>query len=239
MTPMAPTHEEHASWTFVDLALFLGAILPCYLLGFMLVWVGQKLAPASFASNAVRALVFQTAIYGFLLGTLYVLVSVRHGQALWRSLGWTVPFRGAWICAVVAPILAIAISAVGSLLHAPAILNPVENLISGRASLFIVALFATVLGPLFEELFFRGFLFAVLQRDFGAWPAIALSALTFALLHGKEYEWAWQLLLLIFIAGAAFGYARYKTGSTAASALLHAGYNMTFFVGYLIVRSLR
>jgi membrane protease YdiL (CAAX protease family) len=32
----------------------------------------------------------------------------------------------------------------------------------------------------------------------------------------------------------AFGYARYKTGSTAAAALLHGGYNLTFIVGYLI-----
>jgi hypothetical protein len=35
-------------------------------------------------------------------------------------------------------------------------------------------------------------------------------------------------------AGIAFGYARYKTASTASAALLHAGYNLTFFVGYLI-----
>ncbi len=238
MIPLTPTHEEHASWTFVDLCLFLGAILPCYLMGFLLVRIGQAVAPATFASNAVRALVFQTAIYAFLLGTLYVLVSVRHGRELWKSLGWTLRFRGAWICVVAAPLLAISVSALGVIFHAPGI-NPVENLISGRVSRLFVAIFITILGPLFEELFFRGFLFAILQRDLGAWPAIVLSALTFSLLHGKEYEWSWQLLMLIFLAGAAFGYARYKTGSTAASALLHAGYNMTFFVGDLIVRSLR
>ena len=53
-------------------------------------------------------------------------------------------------------------------------------------------------------------------------------------MHGQEYQWFWQQLLVIGLAGVAFGYARYKTGSTAAAALLHGGYNLTFFVGYLI-----
>jgi membrane protease YdiL (CAAX protease family) len=235
---MTPSREDQSSWDFADLGLFLGAILPSFLVGWMLTWIGRTVAPATFANNAVRALVLQISIYAVLLGTLYVLVSVRHGQPLWRSLNWTLHFRGAWICLGVAPLLAIGISSLGAVLHAPAI-NPVENLISGRVSLVIVGLLVTILGPLFEELFFRGFLFAVLRRPLGAWPAIVLAAAPFALLHGPEYQWSWKLVVLIFLAGAAFGYARHKTGSTTASVLLHAGYNMTPFIGYLIVRSLR
>jgi membrane protease YdiL (CAAX protease family) len=91
-----------------------------------------------------------------------------------------------------------------------------------------------VLGPLFEELLFRGFLQPLLQRALGPWPAIFLAATGFAVLHGAQYKWSWQHLLLVGWAGVAFGYARYTTGSTAAAALLHGGYNLTFFVGYLI-----
>jgi membrane protease YdiL (CAAX protease family) len=122
----------------------------------------------------------------------------------------------------------------GVVLRAPAIPTPVERLISGRGSLLLVAFFAVVLGPIFEELLFRGFLQPLLERALGVWPAIALAATGFALLHGQEYQWVWQQLLVVGLAGAAFGYARYKTGSTAAGALLHGGYNLTFFVGYLI-----
>jgi membrane protease YdiL (CAAX protease family) len=156
---------------------------------------------------------------------------------LWRSLGWTLAFRGAWLCLLAAPFLAFGLAALGALSRAPAIPNPVENLISGRVSMLIAALFATILGPLFEELFFRGFLFAIVQRILGAWLAIALTSVAFSLLHGPEYQWAWQHLVVIFLAGLAFGYARYRTGSTAASTLLHAGYNMTLIAGYLVQRS--
>src|SRR5579862_7436179 len=239
---MTPSHDTGSvsdtgtAWTFEDLALFLGAIIPAYIVSMLVMIMGRALAPGIFSSTAIQTLVFQGSIYGLLLLTLYVLISVRHDQPLWRSLGWTLAFRGAWVCVAAAPFLAIGISALGALLRAPAIPTPVQRLISDRVSLAIVALFATALGPVFEELLFRGFLFPVIQKALGDWPAIVLAAIPFALLHGSQYEWAWQHLLLIGMAGIVFGYARYRTGSTAASALLHAGYNVTLFVAYLFQR---
>jgi len=234
---VTPSPEHQDSWDFTDLGLFLGAIVPCYLIGALLVYAGKAVAPGAFASEGVRTLVFQCALYALMLGALFALATVRHDQPLWRSLGWTLAFRGAWLCLAVSPFLAFGLAALGALTRAPLIPNPVENLISGRVSMFIAAVFATILGPLFEELFFRGFLFAVVQGVAGAWPAIALTSVVFSLLHGPEYQWAWQHLVVIFVAGVAFGFARYRTGSTAASTLLHAGYNMTLVVGFLIQRS--
>ena len=108
-----------------------------------------------------------------------------------------------------------------------------EGLIS-EPRLALLRIFAVVLGPVFEELLFRGFLQPLLERALGRWLAILLAATGFAMLHGQQYQWAWQQLLVVGLAGVAFGYARYKTGSTAAAALLHGGYNLTFFVGSLI-----
>jgi membrane protease YdiL (CAAX protease family) len=93
-----------------------------------------------------------------------------------------------------------------------------------------------VIGPFFEELVFRGFLQPLLERALGAVPAIVLAAIPFALLHGVQYQWSWQHLALIMLAGCAFGTARYLAGSTAAAALLHIGYNVTLFIGYLLQR---
>src|SRR5665213_3191886 len=204
---MTPSRDSRAFWGFDDLALFLGAVLPAWLLGMLLIRFGRAMAPGAFSNNAVRVLAFQSAIYALLVG--------------------------AW-CMFGGPALAIGLSVLGVVLRTPAIPTPVESLISGRGSLLLVAFFAVVLGPVFEELLFRGFLQPLLQRPLGAWPAILLAATGFALLHGQEYQWFWQQLLVVGLAGAAFGYARYKTGSTAAAALLHGGYNLTFFVGYLI-----
>jgi len=224
--------DSRAFWGFEDLALFLGAVLPAWLLGTLLIRFGRAMAPGAFANDAVRALAFQSAIYALLIGALYMVIAFRYRRPLWQSLGWVAPERGKWWCIFGGPALAIGLSILGVVLHAPAVTTPMENLISGARVTF--ALFAVVLGPLFEELLFRGFLQPLLQRSLGAWPAIVLAATGFALLHGQQYQWAWQQLLVVGLAGAAFGYARYKTNSTAAAALLHGGYNLTFFVGYLI-----
>ena len=231
---MTISRDSRAFWGFEDLALFLAAILPAWLVGLLLVRFGRALAPGAFSNNAVRALAFQSAIYALLVGALYMVTAFRYRQPFWRSIGWVAPEQGKWWCIFGGPALAIGLSILGLALRSPAIPTPVDSLISGRGSLFLVALFAVVLGPLFEELLFRGFLQPLLARVLGAWPAILLAATGFALLHGQEYQWSWQHLLVIGLAGVAFGYARYKTGSTAAGALLHGGYNLTFIVGYLI-----
>jgi len=231
---MTISRDSRAFWGFEDLALFLGAILPAWLAGLLLVRFLRTLAPVAFSNNAVRALAFQSAIYALLVGALWMVITFRYRRPFWYSMGWVVPERGKWWCIIGGPALAIGLSIFGVLLRTPAIPTPVESLISGRGSLLVVAFFAVVVGPVFEELLFRGFLQPLLERALGAWPAILLAATGFALLHGQEYQWAWQQLLVVGLAGAAFGYARYKTGSTAAGALLHGGYNLTFFVGYLI-----
>jgi len=231
---MTPSRESRAFWNFEDLVLFLAAVLPAWLVGILLVRFGRTLAPGAFSNDAVRALAFQGAMYALLIGALYMVIAFRYRRPLWQSLGWVVPNRGGWWCVFGGPALAIGLSAMGVALQAPAIPTPVESLISGRGSLFLVALFAVVLGPLFEELLFRGFLQPLLDRVLGPWPAIVLAAAGFALLHGAQYRWSWKHLLLVGLAGATFGYARYKTGSTAAAAVLHGSYNLTYFVGYLI-----
>ncbi len=229
MTP-APEHHGEPFWTYEDLALFLGAILPVYLVSAMV------LRLAHLSSEALQALLFQSLIYALLTAILYILISARHGQPFWRSLGWTFSFRGIWILLPAGPLLALAMARLGELLHTPAIPSPLEGFISNRISLVVLMLFVTLIGPIWEELLFRGFLFPLLAKSVGPWLGIVLSAIPFALLHGAQNEWSWQYVLLIFIAGFVFGYTRYKTGSTAAAAVVHAGYNILYFAGFLLQR---
>ena len=64
---MTPSRDSRAFWGFEDLALFLGAILPAWLAGLLLVRFLRTLAPDAFSNNAVRALAFQSAIYALLV----------------------------------------------------------------------------------------------------------------------------------------------------------------------------
>src|SRR5580698_408730 len=100
MTP-APEPREHPFWTYEDLGLFVGSVIPVFLLAILIV----RLVPMQ--GGAVQAMIYQSLIYALLLGVLYLLVAWRYQQPFWRSLGWTV-FRLPFLCAAVGPVLAIA-----------------------------------------------------------------------------------------------------------------------------------
>ncbi len=221
-------------WGYQDLALFLSAVLPSLALAALLWRASRMLAPGWFASDAVRTLVFQSVMYVFLVGALYLVVALRYGQPFWASLGWTFPIPYAWLVLAAGPALTIVLSALGVILRAPLDSSQIEILIKSRASLGAIILFGVLLAPIFEEMIFRGFLLPLLVRSFGPWPGILLTAVPFALLHGAQNHWAWQPVLLIGIAGVAFGYVRYKTGSTTSAFLMHSAYNAMGFLGYTL-----
>jgi uncharacterized protein len=219
--------ESEAFWGYQDLALFIGAVFPCAFLGAVLV------RALHISSQAGRILLFQMLMYALLFAVLYALISIRHRRPFWPSLSWSrrVRFPINWI--VGGLLLALATSALGATMKAPQVPDEIRALITGRGSLIAVLVFVVVLGPIFEELVFRGFLLPLLVRTFGSAAGILLTALPFALLHGAQNEWAWQQITMIGIAGAAFGYAKVRTGSTAASTLLHSGFNLMGALAYL------
>ena len=221
-------------WGYRDLALFLSAVLPSLALAAFFLRTTRMIAPAFFGSDAVRILVFQFFMYVFLVSALYLVVAWRYGEPFLPSLGWTFPIPNAFLVLAAGPALTVALSALGVLLRAPLDSSQIEVLIKSRASLAAIILFGVVLAPIFEEMLFRGFLLPLLVRSVGPALGILLTAVPFALLHGAQNHWAWQPVLLIGIAGIAFGYVRYKTGSTTAAFLMHSAYNAMGFLGYTL-----
>jgi membrane protease YdiL (CAAX protease family) len=109
-----------------------------------------------------------------------------------------------------------------------------------------------VLGPLAEEVLFRGVLFAGLVRLAG-WrlaPALAVSAVAFGLAHVTEVDWrvlraavwwlagdgfdgvtrlvatAWQTVLMVSAGGVLFGYLYHRWGSLWPAIGLHSFINL-------------
>ena len=220
--------SKETVWNFEDLGFFLGAIVPSYLLAGLLT--------GAIPAQAARGLTFQGVLYILMLSVLYVLARLRHGVPFAESVNWTMQFRGAWYCLLGAPVLALFVSALGGLLGAPLMPTAVDTLTAEDIPLPVVAVFAVILGPIFEELVFRGFLQPLFQRGHRAWRGIIITSGFFSLLHGAQSAWQWQYLLLLFIAGLAFGITRQRTGSTAAAFLLHMGFNLTPMASAILSR---
>jgi len=96
----------------------------------------------------------------------------------------------------------------------------------GTGFLWIPVLFLVLIGPLREEIIFRGFLYGPIRRKVGSTIAIVLTAILFMLGHGHFSQ-------TIFVFGLLFAYLYESTQSLAPSILFHALYNFRIVQFYL------
>ncbi len=234
-TPSAPvpTEEHPPRWSVLDVAFMLAIALPALLTATLAVMAASFALPWWRTMRAAQALAIQFLFWGIWFLALYGLIRARYGGGFWRALGWVRPPQGFGHAAGLGVLIALGIIGLGLLLRPPQIPMPLLELLKDPWSIALVGAFAVTLGPLCEELAFRGFLLPWLTRLIRPGPAILVTGALFAFLHGPEYAWSWRHVLLIALAGSAFGVVRYRTGSTAAAAAAHATYNMVFFAALL------
>ena len=97
-------------------------------------------------------------------------------------------------------------------------------------------LLQVTLGPVLEEILFRGYLFALLLWGMGEarktrWNVVVipLGALVFAVVHLSQPGASWLQMACITSTGAVYGAIRYTSGSSAPAAVAHAAYNLTLY----------
>ena len=221
--------ERYPFWSYADLVVFFGLALPCVLLGVFTVNVFLWIFRLHAHSQALELVPAQFVGYAYLFLVLYALLKLHYGQPFWRSLRWVRTRPGAARAVLYGFVLAFGVALTGAALRTPDIQTPMKELLSDRSSVLLIAVFAITLGPLCEEIAFRGFLQPVLVRSFGAIAGVLLAAIPFGLLHLSQYGGSWRHGLLITIAGIGFGWMRHASGSTRAAAFMHAAYNFIFF----------
>jgi membrane protease YdiL (CAAX protease family) len=231
-----PPLERYPFWNWIDVLLLALLALPLLIFTSLAALGLSHIVPLP-GVKAVFPIVATFSFYGLWFLVLYWLIRLRYGRPFWQSMAWVRPPRGPASSFGWGLLLAAASILLGALLRTPEIKTPLEELMKDNTSLILVGIFAVTLGPLCEELAFRGFLMPLAVRTFGAVAGILLAAAPFALLHGFQYAWSWQHLVIIFFVGSALGWMRYHSGSTAASTFMHAGYNLVFFAGLLAQRA--
>jgi membrane protease YdiL (CAAX protease family) len=136
--------------------------------------------------------------------------------------------------------------------------RPIDAFFLTKTDAWLITLFGTIVAPIFEEVCFRGFLlpaFAIaydwlsLPRTVQArarWqttttltPAAlifsaVLTSIFFALLHFQQVAHLWAALLVLFTISLVLTFVRVKTGSVAASVLVHGAYNGFVFLVVII-----
>jgi membrane protease YdiL (CAAX protease family) len=167
--------------------------------------------------------------YGIVFIALRFLFA-RYNKPLFESLAWVPqPFKPLHL-AILGFFLAVVVVVLGNILGFPNVETPFEKLLSDPLSRIAIALFGTTLGPIIEELLFRGFLQPVLVDSFGVLPGILATSALFGAMHLMQNAFLWQSGVLITLVGFVLGVVRHISGSTRASAITHVAYNALPFL---------
>lgn len=102
-------------------------------------------------------------------------------------------------------------------------IGPLGELLFGWLMLSMLA------GAAAEELVYRALLLRALEGFMSSWLALAIHALVFELVHVFIYGYAFAGGFWFF-AGLVYGYAFQRTRSIAVPTLLHATYNIVFYM---------
>ena len=208
------TLEGSAALSYADIGFFFVFV---FFLA-MMFRIGVQLHVLSQTRLDNPALPFQITISLSLIGSLCAIIMLRQERGVGTLLGWIWPSRIQLLAALLGGI------GLGSgfdiIAHAT---TPTNHTIH----LWNLILLGALLGPIIEESFFRGCLLPVISRTTGPTIAIAAAAVLFAKLHPISTFVHW---LCFVTRGIAFGWIRVKSGSTAASTLMHEVYNATLFL---------
>jgi membrane protease YdiL (CAAX protease family) len=180
------------------------------------------------AQKPALALLSQFLAYVSVALYMVVLIQGKYHTGFWLAVRWNWPgIVGVSMLGV--GVLMLGFDLLGRFLPMPKD-TPFEQFFDRPLDAYLLAVFAVTLGPLMEELFFRGFLYPVLARRLGAVWGILLTALPFGLIHFFQYGRSWGAVLIIFLVGVVLTAVRAVTKSVASSFLAHVGYNGTLMV---------
>lgn len=109
-------------------------------------------------------------------------------------------------------------------IEAPA--SKIEILVRNRSiSNTILLVVVAFIGPVVEEVFFRGFLYSAFKKNWGILPALFLSSVLFSVVHLQVFSF-----IPLFIIGWLLAYIFEKTKSLFPAVFLHAVYNLTLIL---------
>jgi uncharacterized protein len=226
----APKAAENPVWNGWDVlliaALTLGLV---FIVQLALVFAARRFAYphlswVDVAQKPVLALLSEFLAYAVVALYMILLLEVKYHARFWAAIRWNWPGI-AGLSLVGLGVLMLGLDMLGRFLPMPKT-TPFDQFFDRPMDAYLTAAFAITLGPLMEELFFRGFMYPVLARRMGAFWGIVLTALPFGLIHYVQYR-SWSAVFIIVLVGVVLTTVRAVTKSVASSFLAHVGYNAT------------
>jgi membrane protease YdiL (CAAX protease family) len=215
--------------------------------------------------NQRLQLVANVSTYLVALAVAFFAMPVFWHRPFLVGLGWNWRAVKPWFCAVG---LAAGFAAQGLTVFMPHPKDlPVEEIFRNPALIWFLVVFGVIVGPLFEEVMFRGFLLPAIAiavdwvriprsadqmaslENLIAWRSATgysqaaliagsvVTSLLFALIHGPQLGFTLPALALLVCVSLGLCWVRIRTGSVAASTFVHGCYNLSVFITLFVSTS--
>lgn len=165
---------------------------------------------------------------------MFGIIKLKKGANIQHYLGLnSVDYKTTrfWLLVIIGMIMIS--EAITYLLGKPLVPEFVTTVYSSTNSVWVLWIAIVIAAPIFEELFFRGFVITGLSNTFmGPVGAIVISAITWASIH-VQYEI--YLIFTIFIFGLVLGFVWLKTNSVLLTIGLHMFMNFLSMIQTSIV----
>ncbi len=224
--PERPRWKPWTAWVAL-IAAFGGALMGALLVGVVGAIAGADIEDPTPAVNIAATIVQDICFVG--AAVLFAGMAGRprpeqfglRPTRVWRALGWmAVAFMAFYVFTVVWVAIVHANADDSKL---PDELGVDRSTIALLAAAFLVS----VVAPMAEEFFFRGFFFGALRNWKGMWPAAIITGLVFGAIHIGSAEVALLLPLAFF--GFVLCLLRERTGSLWPCIVLHCANNSLAF----------
>jgi membrane protease YdiL (CAAX protease family) len=228
--PPAPKAGENPVWSGWDVLLMGGlTVLTLFVVQVLMVFFARHfLYPRQdwleVAQKPKLAMLSELLTYALVGLYMFLLVERKYRTPFWQAIRWNWPGLGG-ISLMGLGALMLSFDYLGARFLPMPKTTPFDQFFTHPSDAYLVAAFAVTLGPLMEELFFRGFLYPVLARRTGAVGGIIITGVLFGLIHSPQYGYSWAAVLIVCMVGVVLTTVRAVTKSVASSFLAHVGYN--------------
>jgi membrane protease YdiL (CAAX protease family) len=239
------------------LILLLMTGLSVLLASALLIALSHPHSPARVAADARLGIEANILAYIFTFAAAWFAFAALWNRPFLAGLRWNARGARPWL-ALLGLGLGIASQAISSFLPQKAD-EPIDKLFHNAALVVLLPVFGILVAPLFEEMFFRGFLLPALaiavdwmrvprslnaleawrtSEEFSLSAAVVASVLTsllFGLIHAWQLGFNWPAVTLLSVVSLVLCWVRLHMRSLAASTLVHACYNASIFIALAIV----
>lgn len=211
-----------SSWKeFIQLLILVLVLVPIFIEYLLMNYLSESFQNDLYAGTLVgfiMSIIFMSGLY---------LIALKPKRLSWHDVGlnrfplnyWG-PIVGWTVVSIIVSILLVLVM---ELMGIGVENSKTESIQSHMTPLnFLIAFVsASIISPVYEEIFYRGFLYRLLRSKLGIATGMLVSSFIFMIVHLPTYN----VLPVTFVSGLIFSWTYEKTGSVIPGIIIHGTFN--------------